>query len=42
MDEKTSKWIEPKLVAEISYAKITADKMFREPVFVRLRPDMNY
>jgi bifunctional non-homologous end joining protein LigD len=39
MDEKTSKWVEPKLVAEISYAKITADKMFREPVFVRLRPD---
>ncbi len=42
MDEKTSKWIDPKLVVEISYAKITADKMFREPVFVRLRPDMNY
>lgn len=39
MDEKTSIWVEPKLVAEISYAKITADKMFREPVFVRLRPD---
>ncbi len=39
MDEKTSTWVEPKLVAEISYAKITADKMFREPVFVRLRPD---
>jgi DNA ligase D-like protein (predicted ligase)/DNA ligase D-like protein (predicted polymerase)/DNA ligase D-like protein (predicted 3'-phosphoesterase) len=39
MDEKMSKWVEPKLVAEISYAKITADKMFREPVFVRLRPD---
>jgi len=41
MDEKTSRWVEPKLVAEISYAQITADKMFREPVFVRLRPDMN-
>lgn len=40
MDEKTSKWIDPKLVVEISYAKITADKMFREPVFVRLRPDL--
>jgi ATP-dependent DNA ligase len=40
MDEKTSTWIEPKLVVEISYAKITADKMFREPVFVRLRPDL--
>lgn len=40
MDEKTSKWIDPKLVVEISYAKITSDKMFREPVFVRLRPDL--
>jgi DNA ligase D-like protein (predicted ligase)/DNA ligase D-like protein (predicted 3'-phosphoesterase) len=40
MDEKTSKWIEPKIVAEISYASLTGDKMFREPVFVRLRPDL--
>jgi bifunctional non-homologous end joining protein LigD len=41
MDEKISTWVEPNLVAEISYAKITADKLFREPVFVRLRPDMS-
>jgi len=41
LDEKTSKWVEPKLSVEISYAMITADKMFREPVFVRLRPDLN-
>jgi bifunctional non-homologous end joining protein LigD len=41
MDEKTSQWVEPRLIAEISYAKITTDKMFREPVFVRLRPDMS-
>lgn len=40
MDEKTSKWVEPALAVEISYAKITADQMFREPVFVRLRPDL--
>lgn len=40
MDEKTSKWVEPVLVAEISFAMITEDKMFREPVFVRLRPDL--
>lgn len=39
-DEKVTEWVEPKLVAEISYAMITRDKMFREPVFVRLRPDM--
>lgn len=41
MDEKTTTWVEPKLVAEISYSMITQDKMFREPVFVRLRPDLS-
>ena len=41
MDEKISKWVEPKLVAEISYSMITKDNQFREPVFVRLRPDMS-
>jgi bifunctional non-homologous end joining protein LigD len=40
MDEKITTWVEPKLIAEISYSSITADKMFREPVFVRLRPDL--
>ncbi len=40
LDEKISKWIEPKLMAEISYASLTSDKNFREPVFVRLRPDL--
>ncbi|HZY79996.1 MAG TPA: non-homologous end-joining DNA ligase [Cyclobacteriaceae bacterium] len=40
MDEKTSIWIEPKIVVEVSYTSITTDKMFREPVFVRLRPDL--
>jgi len=41
LDEKTSKWIEPKLIAEISYSMLTADKMYREPVFVRMRPDLS-
>lgn len=40
LDEKTSKWVEPKIMAEVSFASLTADKMFREPVFVRLRPDL--
>jgi bifunctional non-homologous end joining protein LigD len=40
MDEKTSIWIEPVLKAEVRYAQITKDGMFREPVFVRLRPDL--
>jgi ATP-dependent DNA ligase len=41
MDEKITTWVEPKLFAEISYSMITNDKMFREPVFVRLRPDLS-
>jgi ATP-dependent DNA ligase len=40
MDEKTSKWVEPVVVAEISFASLTSDEQFREPVFVRLRPDL--
>jgi ATP-dependent DNA ligase len=40
MDEKISIWVEPRIIAEVSYAQITPDKMFREPVFVRLRPDL--
>jgi len=39
VDEKVTNWVEPSLVAEISYAQITRDKMYREPVFVRLKPD---
>jgi DNA ligase D-like protein (predicted ligase)/DNA ligase D-like protein (predicted polymerase)/DNA ligase D-like protein (predicted 3'-phosphoesterase) len=39
-DEKTSKWIEPRLMAEVSFSSLTPDKMFREPVFVRMRPDL--
>ncbi len=39
MDEKISRWIEPLLVAEISFASLTPDEHFREPVFVRLRFD---
>jgi ATP-dependent DNA ligase len=40
MDEKTSKWVQPVLMAEISFASLTSDQLFREPVFVRLRPDL--
>ncbi|HYI76634.1 MAG TPA: hypothetical protein VEW65_03385, partial [Chryseolinea sp.] len=39
-DEKISVWLEPRVIAEISYSKLTPDKMFREPVFMRLRPDL--
>ena len=40
LDDKVSKWVEPKIMAEVSYSMITKDDMFREPVFVRLREDM--
>lgn len=40
LDEKTSKWVEPMLMLEITYASLTPDKIFREPVFVRMRPDL--
>lgn len=38
-DAAISTWLEPTLTAEVSFAKVTADGMFREPVFLRLRPD---
>lgn len=40
LDEKISTWLEPEVTCEISYSKLTPDKMFREPVFIRLRPDL--
>jgi DNA ligase D-like protein (predicted ligase) len=41
IDEKISTWLQPELIAEISYSRLTPDKMFREPVFVRLRQDLS-
>lgn len=40
LDEKQSIWIEPKLICEVQYASMTRDGAYREPVFVRLRPDL--
>jgi bifunctional non-homologous end joining protein LigD len=40
VDPKITTWIEPKVIAEVAYAQLTTDKMFREPVLVRLRPDL--
>ena len=40
-DPKISVWIEPRIVAEVSYSKLTPDKMFREPVFLKLRVDLS-
>ncbi len=40
VDEKITEWIEPSMLSEISYASLTRDQMYREPVFLRRRPDL--
>lgn len=32
-------WLKPKLVADIAFRELTTDKVFRHPVFLRLRDD---
>jgi bifunctional non-homologous end joining protein LigD len=34
-------WIKPKLIAEIKFTELTVDHIFRHPVFLRLREDLN-
>src|SRR5262249_47644270 len=41
LDDAKSVWVEPKLMCEVQFATWTEDGMLREPVFVRLRPDLN-
>jgi bifunctional non-homologous end joining protein LigD len=40
LDEANTVWLEPDLICEVQYASLTKDGMLREPVFVRLRPDL--
>jgi ATP-dependent DNA ligase len=40
LDEKVSTWVDPSLFIEVAFSKLTPDKMFREPVFIRMRPDI--
>jgi DNA ligase D-like protein (predicted ligase) len=40
VDVASTTWVEPKLFCEVQYAMITHNETFREPVFVRMRPDM--
>jgi len=40
LDDARSVWVEPKLVCEVEYASLTPDGLLREPVFIRLRPDL--
>lgn len=39
LEESKTTWIDPALVVEVTYASLTPDEIFREAVFVRLRPD---
>jgi len=40
LDDKLSTWINPELYCEVQYASITSAGTLREPVFIRLRPDL--
>jgi DNA ligase D-like protein (predicted ligase)/DNA ligase D-like protein (predicted polymerase)/DNA ligase D-like protein (predicted 3'-phosphoesterase) len=42
LDDSRSVWVEPKLMCEVEFASLTKDGMLREPVFVRLRPDLTF
>ncbi|HKK47200.1 MAG TPA: non-homologous end-joining DNA ligase [Balneolaceae bacterium] len=38
--ENDTTWVKPRLIVEVSYSRLTPDKILREPVFLRLRPDL--
>jgi bifunctional non-homologous end joining protein LigD len=40
VDDARSVWVEPRLVCEVEFASVTEDGALREPVFLRLRPDL--
>ncbi|MEW6304821.1 MAG: non-homologous end-joining DNA ligase, partial [Verrucomicrobiota bacterium] len=40
LDDARSIWVEPKLICEVQYASLTDEGLLREPVFLRLRPDL--
>ena len=40
LDDARSVWVESRLICEVAFASWTRDGMLREPVFVRLRPDL--
>ncbi len=39
-DDAQTVWIEPRLICEVQYSSLTKDGRLREPVFLRLRPDL--
>lgn len=40
LDDAQSTWVEPTMVCEVAYLKLTEDRYLRAPVFLRLRPDL--
>ncbi len=40
VDDAQTVWIEPELICEVQYSSLTKDGRLREPVFLRLRPDL--
>jgi len=40
LDDALTTWVEPVMMCEVQYASFTKDGMMREPVFLRLRPDL--
>jgi DNA ligase D-like protein (predicted ligase) len=40
VDDALTIWVEPKLVCEVQYASIASTGNLREPVFIKLRPDV--
>jgi len=42
LDDARSVWVAPKLMCEVQFASLTKDGILREPVFVRLRPDLTF
>ena len=41
LDDAQTVWLEPQLLCEVQYASLTKDGSLREPVFVKLRPDLS-
>ncbi|SPE58668.1 hypothetical protein SBV1_2780009 [Verrucomicrobia bacterium] len=39
-NDSRSVWVEPQVVCEVQFASETQEGLLREPVFVRLRPDL--
>lgn len=41
-DDSRTVWVEPRLMCEVEYASLTSEGLLREPVFLRLRPDLTF